>query len=322
MRRLFDRLVLRLKSLLRPQAVDHSLRGEIALHLEEEIDDLVAKGMTRSAARAAALRAFGPRSSIEEACRDTRRVTIVEQLAQDLRSSLRALARQPMLVAVSTLTIAIAVAANTTVVGVAAELLLSKPSAANPNTLFNVFVGGGSHTSYGRWRDLDESGALAGITGYSIESTVTWRGPERSENVGVMIVAPNFFDVLGVPVALGRGFTAREARPELEPAVAVVSYRFWRERLAHDPQVVGRTIVVNARPYTVIGVLPERLRSMPGLGLSPEIYLPISRSLAPDLHEPRAAHLMLVVRVAPGQSMQQGRTALAAVAERLAVSYR
>jgi putative ABC transport system permease protein len=321
MRRLFDRLVLRLQSLVRPHTLDRSLRSEIEVHLEEEIDDLVAKGMTPSAARTAALRAFGPRTAIEDACRDTRRVAVIEQLVQDLRSALRALARQPMLVAASTLTIAIAVAANTTVVGVAAELLLSKPSAANPDALFNMFLGGGSHTSYSRWRDLDESGALAGIAGYSIESTVTWRGPERSENVGAMIVTPNFFDVLGVPVAHGRGFTTREARPELEPAIAVVSHRFWRDRLAQDPQVVGRTIVVNARPYTVIGVLPERLRSMPGLGLSPEVYLPISRSLVPDLHEPRAAHVLLVGRLAAGQSMQQGRAALAAVAERLAVSY-
>ena len=113
----------------------------------------------------------------------------------------------------------------------------------------------------------------------------------------------------------------REARPDLEPAIAVVSHRFWRERLELDPQVIGRTVVVNARPYTVVGVLPERLRSMPGLGLSPAIYLPISRSLVPDLYEPRSGHLLLVGRLRTGQSMQQGRAALGAVAERLAVSY-
>ena len=321
MKRLLDRFALRLRSLFRGSAVDRQLQDEIELHLQEQIDEFVAQGMSPRDARDAALRAFGPRTSIEDACRDTRRVAVLEQLVQDLRSALRALSHQPMLVAAATLTIAIAVAANTTIVGVAVELLLSKPSAANPDALFNMFLGGGSHTSYTRWRDLDESGALAGIAGYSIESTITLRGPERSENVGAMIVTPNFFDVLGVPVALGRGFTAREARPDLEPAIAVVSHRFWRERLELDPHVIGRTIVVNARPYTVVGVLPERLRSMPGLGLSPAIYLPISRSLVPDLYEPRSAHLLLVGRLQIGQSMQQGRAALAAVAERLAVSY-
>jgi putative ABC transport system permease protein len=321
MRRLLDRVRLRLRSLFHPQSADDSLKREIELHLQEQIDELVARGMSRRDARIAALRGFGPRAAVEEACRDTRRVAIVEQLGQDLRSSLRALAHQPMLVATSTLTIAIAVAANTTVVGIAAELLLSKPSAANPDALFNVFLGGGSHTSFSRWRDLQESGALAGLAGYSIESTVTWRGPERTENVGPMIVTPNFFDVIGVPVALGRGFTAAEARPEIDPAIVVVSHRFWRDRLASDPDVLGRAIVVNARSYTVIGVLPERLRSMPGLGLSPELYLPISRSLVPDLDEQRAGHVMLVARLAPGQSMEEGRAALAAVTQRLAFSY-
>jgi len=321
MRRLLDRFALRLRSLVHGSAVDRQLKDEIELHLQEQIDEFVARGMSPRDARKAALRAFGPVTSIEDACRDTRRVAVLEQIVQDLRSALRALAHQPMLVTAAALTIAIAVAANTTVVGVAVELLLSKPSAANPDALFNMFLGGSSHTSYTRWRDLDESGALAGIAGYSIESTVTLRGPERSESVGAMIVTPNFFDVLGVPVALGRGFTAREARPDLEPTIAVVSHRFWREKLEQDPQVIGRTIVVNARPYTVVGVLPERLRSMPGLGLSPALYLPISRSLVPDLYEPKAGHLLLVGRLAPGQSMLQGRAALAAVAERLAESY-
>ena len=320
MRRLFDRLKLRLQSLVRPQAVDDSLRGEIELHLQQEIDDLVAKGMSPAAARAAAVRAFGPRTAIEDACRDTRRVAFMEQTVQDLRQALRAVTRQPLLVAASTLSIALAVAANTTIVGVAAELLLSKPSAANPHELFNVFMGGGSHTSYSRWRELDESRALAGIAGYSIESTVTWRGPERSENVGPMIVTPNFFDVLGVPTALGRGFTAAEARPELGAAIVVVSHRFWRERLDSDPQVLGRTIVVNAQTYTIIGVLPERLRSLPGLGLSPELYLPISRSLVPDLNERNAGHVMLVGRLAPGQTMEVGRAALGAVGQRIAAA--
>jgi putative ABC transport system permease protein len=321
MRRFLDRLTMRWRSIARGRAADDALRLEIELHLQEQIDELVAGGMSPRDARAAALRAFGPRAPIEEACRDTRRVAAAEQALQDLRLGLRSIARQPLLVAASTLSIAVAVAANTTVVGIAAELLLSKPSSANPDALFNVFLGGGSHTSYGRWRDLDASGALTGIAGYSIESTVTWRGPERTENVGPMIVTPNFFDVLGVPVALGRGFTAAEARPELDAPIAVVSHRFWRDRLDGDPGVLGRAIVVNARTYTVIGVLPERLRSMPGLGLSPEIYLPISRSLVPDLDAPAAGHVMLVARLAPGQTIEGGRAALAAVAQRLAASY-
>ncbi len=96
MSRLIDRLRLRLASLFSGDRVDASLKGEIELHLQEQIDENVAAGMSPAEARAAALRAFGPVGVIEEQCRDTRRVAFVEHLSQDLRYTLRSLLRQPM----------------------------------------------------------------------------------------------------------------------------------------------------------------------------------------------------------------------------------
>jgi predicted permease len=291
------------------------------VHLEEQIDEMVARGMNRRDARDAALRALGPRGAIEEACRDTRRVAFAEQVAQDLRVALRSVVRQPMLAATSMLSIAIAAGVNTIVVGVAAELLYTMPSANEPDRLVSIQVGGGSHTSYERWRDLDASGALAGVAGHSIEDVVNWRGTEQTIGLVPMIVTANFFDLLGVPVAMGRGFTAAEARAEMNPAVAVVSHGFWQNRLAGDPNVLGRSLVVNGQAHTVVGVLPERFRSMPGLGLSPEIYLPIARTLVSDIDSPRAAHVQLVGRLRSDQTIEDGRAAMTAAASRLAVEY-
>jgi putative ABC transport system permease protein len=316
--RLFDRVMLRVRSLVQPQAVDDSLRGEIELHLQQEIDDLVAKGMAPDVARAAARRAFGPRTVIEDACRDTRRVAFVEHTLQDLRQALRSLTRQPLLVAASTLSIALAVAANTTIVGLAMELLFSRPSAADPGSLVSIQVGGGSHVSHERWRDLEASGAVATLAGYSIETSVNWRGTEQSLTLVPMIVTANYFDLLDTPLALGRGFTASEARADLDPSVAVISDAFWRHKLGGDPAIIGRPLTLNGQPYTVVGVLPRAFRSMPGLGLSPEVYVPLSRALAPDLHEATAGHVMLVGRLFPGQSVAQGAAALTAAARRLA----
>ncbi len=84
-----------------------------------------------------------------------------------------------------------------------------------------------------------------------------------------MVVAANFFDVIGVPMSLGRGFTAAEAQAERDPAVAVVSYGFWQRRLGSDPNVLGRTLIFNGQPFTVLGVLADRARSMAGFGLGP-----------------------------------------------------
>jgi putative ABC transport system permease protein len=322
MRRHLDRLSLRLRSLLRGRVVDQSLRGEIDLHIQEEIDANIATGMTPAEARAAALRAFGPVARIEDECRDTRRVAFVEQLAQDLRYTLRSLGRQPMLVAAATLSIAVAVGANTTIFNLAIEMLLSTPTAIRPEQLVQIRMGGGSHVSYRQWRDLDQSGALHGLAGFNVETNVNWTGPERTVSLMPIIVTANFFDVLGTPMAIGRAFSAREAAAELDPAVAVVSHGFLRRRLGGNPSVIGSTVVVNARPYAVIGVLPADHRSVLGFGLEPEIYLPLSRSLAPDLNEPYGGTVQLLGRIKDGDRIPQARAALAAAAQRRASEYR
>lgn len=321
MARWLDRLRLRLRSVLRTSQVDRELGRELRFHLERQIEENLAAGMSPAEARYAALRAFGPGARIEEECRDVRRVSFFRNLVQDLRCSRRSLARQPVLVAVATLSIALGVGANTTIFGLATGLLLSAPTAERPEQLVHIRMGRGSHVSYRDWRDLEESGALAGVAGYQIEREVNWRGPDTATALVPLIVTANFFDLLRVPAALGRGFSAEEARAERDPSVVVVSHGFWQRRLGGHPGVVGRTLVLNGRPYTVLGVLAAGLRSLPGYGVAPELYLPLGRSLMPDLDEPTAAAVQLVGRLREGQSLAEGRAALAAVGQRLARGY-
>ena len=222
-------------------------------------------GMTPHEARTAALRAFGPIGRISEECRDTRRVSLIQNLIQDLRYTLRSLAQQPFLLAAATLSIAVAVGANTTIFNLASQLLLVKPSASRPDRLVTIDMGFGSHVSYRQWQDLERSHALAGLAGYQIEAEVNWRGQDQAVSLTPLVVTANFFDVLGVPLAMGRGFTAGEAQAEQRPAVAVISHGFWERRLSRDPGVLGKPLVINGEPYTVLGVLPEGLTSVPGL---------------------------------------------------------
>ncbi len=314
--RFFDRLRLQVRSLLRGTEVDTSLRGELQLHLQEQIDENLAAGMSPAEARTAALRAFGPVARIEDECRDTRRVAFVDNLRQDLRYTLRSLARQPLLVFAATVSIAVAVGANSTIFSLATGLLLATPSTHRPDQLVHIRMGTGSHVSYRQWRGLQESGALQGLAGHQIEAEVNWRGPTQSVSLIPLVVTANFFDVLGVPVAMGRGFTAAEADAERHPNVVVVSHGFWQKRLGADPAAVGTTLVFNGQPYTVMGVLPQGLRAFPGYGVAPEVYLPLSRQLMPDLDHANAAAVMLVGRRYEGQSLLQGRAALAAAAQR------
>jgi putative ABC transport system permease protein len=321
MRRLVDRLTLRLKSLVRGGRADRSLKAELQLHLDEAIAENVAAGMSAEDARREAIKAFGPVDAIEEQCRDERRVARVEHLLRDLRYSFRSLARQPMLLATSLVSIAVAIGANTTIFSLATSLMFSQPTARDPGQLVHMRMGNGSHVSHRQWLDLAESGALAGITGFNIETSVNWRHGDVTTSLVPLIVSANFFDVIGVPMALGRGFTAVEADARRDPALAVVSHGFWESRLGSDASIVGRTLVFNGRPYTVLGVLPDDLRSILGFGLAPEVYLPLARSLAPDLDALDAGSVQLVGRLRAGQSVQEGRAALETVGTRLGREY-
>ena len=318
MSRLIDRLRLRLASLLTGNRIEASLKGEIELHLQELVDENIAAGMSPADARAAAVRAFGPVGLIEEQCRDTRRVAFIENVAQDLRYTLRSLLRQPTLMAAAVLSIAVAVGANTAIFSLASELMFAMPSAHRPDQLVHITMGGGSHVSHRQWRALDESRALAGLTGFNIEGSVNWRGPDQTISLMPMVVAANFFDVIGVPFALGRGFTAVEAQAERDPTMAVITFRFWQQRLGGDPGVLGRTLTFNGVPYTVFGVLPADSRSIAGFGLAPEVYLPLSRMLMPDVDStgPVSA-VQLVGRLQEGQSVAAGRAALSAAGHQL-----
>jgi len=321
MRRLIDRIRLRVRSLLQGEAVDVELRRELEEHIEEEIEENIRQGMSPGDARTAALRAFGSTAGIAEECRDTRRVSVIQNVVQDLRYTLRSLVQQPFLLAAATLSIAVAVGANTTIFNLANQLLLASPSASQPDRLVTIRMGHGSHVSYPQWQDLERSGALADLAGYQIEAEVNWRGAEQAVSLTPLLVTANYFDLLGLPMAMGRGFTAREAQAERQPFVVVLSHGFWQRRLGRDPDVLGKTLTINGDSYTVLGVLPEGLRSFPGYGIAPEVYLPISPSLMPNLYGPSTAVVQLVGRLKDGQTVGQARAALTAAAQRLETEY-
>jgi predicted permease len=309
-------LRLRFRSLTRRDEVDRDLARELGFHLEEHVAELMATGMTRHDARDAALRAFGSTASITAQCRDSRRVNTFENLRQDVRYAVRTLRKQPVLVATAALSIALGVGANLAIFGLANSLLLSTPTATDVERLVNIRSNQGSHVSYTQWRELDESGVLDGIAGHQIESDVNWRGRDASISLTPLVVTANFFEVMGVPLAMGRGFTSAEAAAERDPRLAIVSHAFWTTRLGSDASVIGSTLILNGAPFTILGVLPAGLRSLPGFGIAPDLWLPLSREMAPDLHQPRASHVQLVGRLRPGQTADSAHAALNSVLTR------
>ncbi len=320
MPRLVDRLRLRVRSLFRGSDVDASLRSEIELHLQEQIDENIAAGMSPADARAAAIRSFGPIATIEEQCRDTRRTSAIESIVQDLRYTLRSLSRQPMLVAAATLSIAVAIGVNTTVFTLANEFLIAEPSVRQPHRVVHIGFNNSSHVRHRRWQDLDDSGALAGLAGINLERNVNWKGPDQSVSLMPLIVTANFFDLFEMPMARGRGFTEAEARADLNPSMAVVSYGFWQNRLGGRDDVIGAPLTINGNQYTVSGVLQAGIRSIVGAGLAPELYLPVSRTLDAELDDAGGGMVQLVGLLREGQPVEAARAALAVAAERVALA--
>jgi putative ABC transport system permease protein len=316
--RWLDILRLRVRSLVRREQLDAELDRELRAHLDLQIEENLARGMSPAEARRAALSTFGGVENVREQARDARGVAFLENLQRDLRYTLRALLREPMLLIAATISIALGAAGNIAVFSLARELVFAPPNVRDPEQLVNIRVSHGSHVSYQRWLDLDASGGIAHIAGYTIENEVNWLHGAAAVSILPMIVTANFFDITGVPIARGRGFSADEARAERDPRVAVVSHEFWQRDLGGDSGVVGRKLTLNGESYTIIGVLPPRLRSVIGFGMAPSIYLPLNRALLPALREPRGAIVQLLGRLKSGQSVAEGRAAIDAIDRRLA----
>ena len=322
MARSLDALRFRVRSLLRRRQVDAELDRELTEHLDRQVEEYVARGMTPSDARRAALATFGGVQNVREESRDARGVAVIENLLRDLRYTLRALLHEPMLLVAATLSIALGVGGNVAVFSLARAVVFAPPDVRDPSTLVEARVSHGSHVTYQRWRDIDAAGALEHFAGYSIEGEVNWLDGAGAGGAAVsivpMLVTANFFEVTGTPVVRGRAFSAAEARAELDPHLVVISHEFWQLRLGGDSAVVGRKLVINGDPYTVVGVLPPHLRSVAGLGMAPGVYLPLNRSLGPE-SRPRGARIVqLIGRLKPGQTLAEGRAALDALDRRLA----
>ena len=203
---------------------------------------------------------------------------------QDLPYALRMLRNNPGFTAVAVMTLAFGIGVNTVLFSVFNAILLQQPSSWRPERLVYIEAGNGNQLSYPNYLDLAKSQAM--VAGYQ-RAGVILRSGEAIDKVGAMAVTGNFFEVLRVPLALGRTFTTEEAAPEQAPTLAVVAHNFWRQRLNADPSAIGRTINLNGQTFTVIGVLPKDYRPLTGLA-GPDLYLPLSSIVAPDLNKREA----------------------------------
>lgn len=304
-------LPLRLRSLFRRADVEEELDDELQYHLERQIEQSIALGLTPDEARCAALRAMGGMEQRKEECRDARRVNTIENTIRDVHYGIRMLARAPGFTAVVVLTLMLGIGANTAIFSVVNAVLLSPLPYPDPDRLVQLVLsspawapGQNANTaSVPEFMIFREQGqVLENVAAYDSGRSFNLTGVETAEQLRVVHVSSEYFALFGVPVQVGRSFSAEEDRPG-GPRLALISDGLWSRRFAKDRKLVGRTLMLAGEPHTVIGVLGA------GFGADPraEVILPMQA----DPNSTNPGHsLRVAARLKPGVTLEMARAQL------------
>ena len=303
--------LIRLGAVLRPGRRDHQLVDELNGHLELAIQDNIRLGMTPGEARRQALIRMGGLASTQERCRQRISLPFVETAIQEIRSAFRALRKTPVFTSVSVFTLALSIGANVATFSVVHNVLLQPLPYSNPEQI--VFLarasdgapGSGRWFSLGRVEAFRKAASFAGVGAYLANRVedVTLSGTGDPEVLRGTRISANFLDILGVRPQIGRGFLAEEDAPGSAP-VALISAELWRRRFASDPGIAGRTVVLNATPHTIVGVLPPAFH-FPLRNLDVWLPQPAESSALPAEYRRCCTPLLGFARLQPGVTLEQ-----------------
>src|SRR5579872_987986 len=244
-------------------------------------------------------------------------------LAQDLRYAFRTLRRSPLFAAVAVLSLALGIGANAAIFTLINQLILQLLPVAHPEQLILLTARGqhyGSNTgqnalSYPMYQDFrDKNQVFSGMFCRHGE-TLSLNFEGRTELVSGELVSGNYFPVLGVGAALGRVFTASDDLIQGGHPLAVLSYRYWKTRFGGERNVVGKKIIVNGYPLTIIGVSQSGFDGVEP-GYSPQIRIPITmqdelpRGPFPQLNNRRRRFVQVFGRLKPGLTIEQAKAGL------------
>ena len=321
-----------LRILARRRTVEQDLRDELEFHLATREEELRRDGLAAPEARARARREFGdPEAARRElagwargTARRRDRADWVSEVGHDLRVAFRRLAREPGYLVAAALTLALGIGANLGIAAVGRAVLVHPlPYPDADRLVFLWETKGGdrndrSEASFPDYLDLARGAdpALIGLEAFDPgNATATVDG--RADRVRVTSVTAGFLDLLGAPRILGRSFARDEDGPGGTP-VAILSHRYWAGAYGADPGVVGRAVLLDGRPYTVIGVLGSGFHF--ALGGDPDVWVPLDASAGRRAE--RFNHWVRPVgRLAAGVTRGALQARLAGVMERLAGQY-
>lgn len=312
-------LVQRFGGLFNKSRKDLELDDEIESHLQLHIDDKLRMGMTPEEARREAVIKLGGIESMKEAYRDQRGLPALETLWQDVRYGVRMLRKNRGFTAVAILTLALGIGANTAIFSVVNAVLLRPLPYPKPDQLVQLRADwSGSPSSYiGSATFVEvkaQSQSLARIAAYS-GGDMTLTGAGSAERVMAGAVTADFFPLLGVQPTLGRNFTREEDTPN-GPKAAILGHDLWQSRFGGDASVLGRTITLNQRSYTVVGILPAAFQYPEGF----QLWTPLALGETGGtfvIHGEGMMLLKAIARLKPGVTLRQAQAELQTIAQRI-----
>jgi putative ABC transport system permease protein len=242
---------------------------------------------------------------------------------REIRYALRLLRKSPGFSVIVVLTLALGIGVNTGIFSVIDAVMLKPLPYPRPERLmaFNeVEAGGGSSVAPANLRDYGQNHVFTGIVHIGMVGKNLTGGGEPERLLGVRTTF-NFFAVLGVPPALGRGFLAEEDRFGAR-RVVVLSHELWRRRFGGDPRVVGSAVELDREPHLVVGVMPPRFQAPLQFVAKEPISFYVSAAFPPELLANRGDHEdHAFARLRPGVTLPQAQAEMSAIAARLARAY-
>ncbi|PYT68469.1 MAG: ABC transporter permease [Acidobacteria bacterium] len=313
------RFWLKLQSLFRRKRNAQQLDDEIQFHLEQQILENIAAGMSREEARYAAMRTFGNPTVLKEEARDTWGWIGLEQMGQSLRLSVRALARTPGFALAAIFIIALGIGAPTALFTVVRSVLLRPLPFKEPQRLvrlyehsaddkfpYNVVSGG----VFAEWKRQNHGFSDLAILKTEREYNLSGSGGQLPERVAAGMCSWNLFPMLGVAPALGRNFTAADDQPSSN-ATVILSWGLWKRRFGSDPALLNQTIRLDAKPYTVLGILPPWF-AYPDQTV--QLWTPIYHEESPELMQALDDHEFAAIgRLKPGVTAAQATAELSVI---------
>jgi putative ABC transport system permease protein len=323
-------LFVKLRSLLRnlflSRRVELDFDQEVHAHLELLTEENIRAGMSQKEAQRTARVELGGVEQVKEQVREKRMGNWLHSVMSDCRYGARQFHKNLGFTLVAVLTLALGIGANTAIFSVINSVLLRPLPYHDPDDLVMLWESNSQHVnphntvSPPNFLDWQSRNSVFSSMAFIFDERDNLTGNGDPEEVVVQDVSTNFFSMLGVNPLLGPGFTPENGQPG-HGNVVIFSYGLWKERFAGDPSIVGKSILLNGRPQTVVGVTPQNfnwfIKDGSLTGAKPQMWSPFLFPQAFHDHKQMGRFMTVAARLKPGVTHSQAQIEMSTIAARL-----